>query len=671
MILFILLVLFILLLEYGSSWSHAANDLSQRTSQILDALIQSTGFIFDIAYFVSAHILLQSILIILSLYLGRAFFSKISKTVSVWVWACMFYVLFKLYIYYINTLSYPRSRMTLEIPAYLKMDEVVTAVHVSFTLVIFFAIFILVKHWLSFGKVPKRYLLCGVLPMSLILASATGCFPKDIFSLRDFKGKEGGRKNVILIGIDSNSWRHIDSNLNQLPNISRIIANGYSWTNVVTPVARTYPAWNSVLTGEYPAKHHALYNLVSTELVLKENLAYYLQSKGYRTIYAQDERRFNNIDKSFGFDQTVGPKVGAADFILPLFSDHPMSNVTYQFPLGQILFPYLALNRAADLTYIPSTFVAAIAREVEGLSAPVFLATHFCLAHFPYTWAMSTDAAIDLPQKHILALRQVDRQIGSLLDALEENGILDNALLVLFSDHGESINGGANQYYAHKEKFRGKVVDFHESVVGKLFSEFTGHGHILNSKSQYNSFIVFRDFSNPDLKGTNSARVSLTSIAPTISHILFDEAIGSGVNLMPYMQKQLHFESYPIFSGTGLFLSAIMNPGNINMDELIDMAEKSYEVLDNGRVQLTGSAIKRLLKVREYGVFLNEWFLMKIRVGIEDRELYVLVNESTGEWTYDLDSGFAHEAPTGKLMALLAQRELLTWQGISSSWQNK
>ena len=562
--------------------------------------------------------------------------------------------------------------MALDLPVFMTSGNTVILIHLVILFSVLSVTVMIVRHAISAHTTSSRSKIGLLVPVLAAIFLGVNMLPINFSgsAVATAGSTRAEQKNVILIGIDSVSWHHLESNLGALPNISRILKDGYMWTDVVTPLARTFPAWNSVLTGTYPSTHGALYNLMPGDRVLKDNLANHFKSKGYTTIYAQDERRFNNIDESYGFDYVVGPKVGAADFILPMFSDHPISNVLYRFSLGQRLFPYLALNRVAEYTYHPSLFVDSISEQLTEASSPLFLATHLCMTHFPYAWATSKEMPGGLAAEHEAALRAVDNQVGGLVGMLKKSHVLDNALLVLFSDHGESIVGGNNEFYSDIEKFVGKKQEFHSFVEYKLFSTTTGHGYMLNSKSQYGSFVVFKEFPvSGDLVGRSASRISLVSIAPTILDLLSNEAIGEGVSLLNHMKNGAALSAGPVYSETGLFLSAIMDPENVDVGEVLNMANRSYEVLENGKVQLTDSAVRTLLNVKEYAVFYQEWLLMNVQV--DHQNSYVLANMNTGEWTYDWESALAKSAPVDKLMSLIAQKRNLTMASVGAESMEK
>jgi len=201
--------------------------------------------------------------------------------------------------------------------------------------------------------------------------------------------------NIIVIGLDSLSPVHLDHHPGAMPALEKQLREATVFSQALTPLARTFPAWTSVLTAKYPVSSGARFNLTALEQVeTGVTLPKLLQARGYATVYAQDERKFNNIDERFGFDAVIGPAAGAAEFVLTLFADHPVANLALLTPWAQPLFPYIAMNRASLVHYAPDEFVAAITKQLAtDADKPLFLAAHFCLAHYPVHLAHARRAA--------------------------------------------------------------------------------------------------------------------------------------------------------------------------------------------------------------------------------------------------------------------------------------
>lgn len=63
----------------------------------------------------------------------------------------------------------------------------------------------------------------------------------------------GKQQNIIIIGLDSVSNSHVKQNIDSLPTFKYLLESGISFDEAYTPIARTFPAWNAILTGHYPS----------------------------------------------------------------------------------------------------------------------------------------------------------------------------------------------------------------------------------------------------------------------------------------------------------------------------------------------------------------------------------------------------------------------------------
>ena len=216
--------------------------------------------------------------------------------------------------------------------------------------------------------------------------------------------------------------------------------------------------------------------------MLGETLADALRGAGYRTIYATDEVRFANFDESFGFDQMIMPPVGAADFVLGFGGDMPLVNLVAPTALGHWLFPSSHANRAVYVTYDPQQFLDRLDGELE-IEGPSFVKIHLTLAHWPYSWSGMAKPSTppDFRVNYDAAVAAVDRQFAGVLDLLEARGVLENAIVVLLSDHGEAL-GAENDSILRKT---------HSDV--EIWDSLWGHGTSVLSPNQYTVLLAMRD----------------------------------------------------------------------------------------------------------------------------------------------------------------------------------
>ena len=189
----------------------------------------------------------------------------------------------------------------------------------------------------------------------------------------NYQNNSPKKPNIIFIGIDSLRLELIEQympTLNEQLKVSTVFKNAY------TPLARTYPAWVSILTGRHPTNHNARFNLQPEALLSEDNqyLPEQLTQLGYQTIYASDERRFSNVGLAHGFGQVIGPKTGAADFILGKYADFPLLNLLSLAPISKWLLPEVYANRAASHLYHPHQFSQLLGKALTKLDGrPLFL----------------------------------------------------------------------------------------------------------------------------------------------------------------------------------------------------------------------------------------------------------------------------------------------------------
>jgi len=325
--------------------------------------------------------------------------------------------------------------------------------------------------------------------------------------------------HVVIIGVDS-----LRSDLTPArgsdaltPAIDAFLAPAARFTDATTPLARTFGSWVSILTGRHPVTTNARVNLMPRDLVHEEDtLADALRGHGYRTVYATDEVRFANFDGSYGFDQLVTPPVGAVDFLLGYGGDMPLVNLVAATSVGRWLFPSNHANRAAHANYQPGDFIARLDDEIA-ITGPTFLTVHLTLSHWPYNWAGLARPAT--PQEYRPAYRRavqaVDAQFEALMKLLADKSVLDNAIVVLLSDHGEAL-GGENDSMLRKTGSSREVWD-----------SLWGHGTSVLSPHQYTVVLALRAYGRARLPGAGATYgfpVSLEDVRPTLEELATSRA---------------------------------------------------------------------------------------------------------------------------------------------------
>ena len=414
--------------------------------------------------------------------------------------------------------------------------------------------------------------------------TANKSMPPDIYN----------QPNIIIISIDSlrPDYVNIDTpSASITPNISNIVANSIWFTEAFTPVARTFPSWMSVLTGNTPEHHGAHFNLTPPHLLNIDNsIPQQLQAIGYQTVFVTDERRFANITHTFGFDSIIGPPYGVSDFILGKFGDWPLLNLITNLPSSDFWLPFNTHNRAVAVTYSPDRFIHNALDEIktELHEKPVFMAIHLCLAHHPFFWKESGALAqTNHKEGYALALQKADQQVGQLLHGLTNTGILNpHSLLILISDHGES-------FYEEPDVFN----DINTGTPYLLNRG--GHGTDIRRLQQHHVVMAYHHAAIAP--ATSSQLASLTDIAPTLRTLL--GLPGQPTDGIALLTRELTVEQSSPPSRQITFASEY-NVDSVLQGDIDDMqaaleGASAYQITPDGKVVMRESVWRNLVLQKE------------------------------------------------------------------------
>lgn len=530
------------------------------------------------------------------------------------------------------------------------------------------ALFALISAFVVLWRHSKAWCFLGSLMAALVVF-----FGHAFMQTAIAKPMPNAKPNVIIIGIDSLRPDYTDFGGYQgaskiSPVLDHLLGQSVSFDNALTPLARTFPSWTAILTGEYPIHNGVRFNLASQQFLhLKDALGSVLQREGYYTYYATDDRRFSNISRKYGFNKTLGPREGANDFVLGTINDFPLSNLIVNSRLGDHLFPYTAGNRAAYATYYPQTFSNMVERHLQRQQhRPIFLAIHFCMPHWPYAWAKGLYRKKDFPVGlYENAIRRQDVQLRRFVSFLKKHHFLDHAVLVVLSDHGEGLllphdRLISKAHYikgAHSQPdvFKGLETSFVKD--GSHFDTSYGHGTDVLSRVQAHTLLAFKTYGMR--KNTIAKRiatpVSSVDIKPTVLGFLhYASPQTDGISLVPYMYaKKTHPKDKPLFVESGFTPNAFKG-GKISLKQLIANGATVFQINPSDTLRLKPSMAGLILPGKQRAVFYKQWVLA-LYPQEDQKVIAVLVNRTTQQWTDDLHSRFAKKAPVAYLLNALNQ----------------
>lgn len=421
--------------------------------------------------------------------------------------------------------------------------------------------------------------------------------------------------NIIILGIDSlrpDETGFFGSDGELTPNIDQFLSHSRVYSNAYTPLARTFPAWMSLLTGKEPVNHKGRFNLIDhSHLDKKETIGWWLKEQGYRAIYGFDERRFNSIDETFGYDSVVGPKQNALGFVLAQY-DHPIINLLCNTKIGKYLFPEMHLNRGRTANYDPERYSQALIDAVEeDTTSPIFLSAHFLLPHYPW---LSRDSEVlekfprpDAPEKvtafqYRVMLKQVDRQFGDFIKGLESTGLLNDAYVFLLSDHGDGF------------KFEKDVLS--PAIDDAPFDiETDTRGHATNNLNLGQSRIVLAARSYRDdlfKSGVAEGNASLMDVAPTVRELLNLDVSNDKLDGLSLLNEARELRQKRFLYLESGFAALEVTADEITIKDLLKETLQIYTVDKAGKLVVGDFWYEHILKAKHRSVIQGDWQLTMI-----------------------------------------------------------
>ncbi len=268
----------------------------------------------------------------------------------------------------------------------------------------------------------------------------------------------------------------------QVPNLARLATQGRVFDNAYCNFPICAPSRYSMLTGRLPHAIDAFDNACELPSSLP-TMAHYLAAAGYRTILA-GKMHFVGPDQLHGFAERLTTDIYPAEFLwVPDWSRGPSYRPT-GVGMGHVVdagpcIRNMQIDYDEEVEHVAVQRIFDLAREPG--RPPVFLTVSFTHPHPPFVapqsfWDRYEGVAIDPPavppipyealdphsqwlhiahgqdrhtvtEAHVRQARRayfamasyVDAKIGRVLEALDQAGFADDALVVFCADHGEML----------------------------------------------------------------------------------------------------------------------------------------------------------------------------------------------------------------------------------------
>ncbi len=229
-------------------------------------------------------------------------------------------------------------------------------------------------------------------------------------------------RNVVLISIDTCRADYLSCygyKQKTTPNIDAIAQEGVLFENTISPIAMTLPAHSSMMTGTIPPYHGIHDN--DGYILAKSNvtLAEILKEKGFTT------------------GATIGAFVLDSQFGIAQGFDSYYDNFDEDINTSGI-----AERRGAEVSKYTMQWLE------ENSKDPFFLFVHYFDPHSRYV-PPEPFASAYTSNPYAGEIAYVDSCIGQVIDKLKKLGLYESTLLIITSDHGESLGEHGEQSHGY------------------------------------------------------------------------------------------------------------------------------------------------------------------------------------------------------------------------------
>jgi len=287
------------------------------------------------------------------------------------------------------------------------------------------------------------------------------------------------KPNIILIaleGVNANCIKEFNAENDFMPNLSKIMQEGYTFTNMYSTGMRTDQGLVALLSG-FPALPLHTIGAQPEKFQYLPSFSLALKEKGYQNkFFFAGEPEFGSF-KAFlihnGFEKVYG------------LNDYKKNELTQELGApDEILF---------------NKFIADMQQPQE----PFFSLMLTQTTHEPFDMPFNKDIKDD-EQKYINTVKYVDAEIGKWYEQCQEMPWYNNTIFIISSDHGHPHPG--NYWYNDKERYHIPFIIFgaplKEEFKGQRNQQLVNQTDIAYSLSkQFNlkeqNFEFSKDIMNP------------------------------------------------------------------------------------------------------------------------------------------------------------------------------
>ena len=232
-------------------------------------------------------------------------------------------------------------------------------------------------------------------------------------------------RNVVLIVLESVGTQYLEERMaaGRAPNLRRMISSGAYFPNAYAPMPSSPVALFALMTGMYPPVSPVAIPMGDPEFPAP-TLTERLRSAG---------KRSGVFSANWGFMDFAG-----------YLKERGVDHLEETAESGNCQFDDRRKREAEDCTF------AGMSRWIGQSNRPFFALLWTSGTHFPYGASPSQAIDPEIARKdYLAAIGRTDRLVGELVRSLDRKGMLDQTLLVVVGDHGESFAQHGNRAHGN------------------------------------------------------------------------------------------------------------------------------------------------------------------------------------------------------------------------------
>ena len=291
---------------------------------------------------------------------------------------------------------------------------------------------------------------------------------RNITDKNEYTGMFEG-KNLIVIMMESVNNILLDENI--YPNFAKLYKNGWYWENAYSP-RNSCSTGNNEMTGMISL--YSIYRTCTANVYMnnkyEESIFGLFNNKGYTTT------SYHDYTEKYYYRSTIHKNMGSSKYYGVSDLGISYNNEYKEWPSDVLL-----MDKSSEIFTQNSPFMAWI--TTVNPHQPYYSDSE--LSKIYYDSFANTGYPSNV-KRYMSKLKVLDDSLGELLKILEEKGILDDTVIVLYADHypygltnsdiSKVLGDGINKY---NEVDRTPFVIYNSKMTPKTYSEYTSYVNVL------------------------------------------------------------------------------------------------------------------------------------------------------------------------------------------------